>query len=525
MNDTQPTNEFRQTVRDLDECATYSNDEMTAAIRRTGWIVHTGTTHVQQLFDHLASLVLDRDIEQQAHLVLSILAQSLQHFRLQGSNPSDAVENEALIEQVETLYRHLEYPAKARAILLAVLATMGGPKSLAGYVELMTTVPPLDDAGIELAIEPLMKSKTAATMLFPRLLQGIEHASVAPTIIDLANYMKREEFVDEHPATFCVERLQLLLHGLAQRLNALLSHPEAAMTSPEKVNWQVAQSVALGVAICDSLALIGDGSSEKVLREVVALPHRRLRAEGAAALTRLGDEEGKVMLLELLKEPVTRLRVLVYADELGIQSEVDPQYATDEARAESELAMWLQRPGQMGVAPTSLELVDQRRQFWPGFDAQVDCFLFRFEYRMGGGSYANIGIAGPVTFAFAADMADLSPDDIYAAFAGWEVAHEEVYEFDLRDEHVASQHSDVAKMCRRMTDGGWCNVVPIKLGVFFGERILVANAQKEGVDGIALATHEQDVSWYPISSATHPLGPDEVYSIYKGKKLLRTFND
>src|SRR5439155_25590943 len=123
-------------------------------------------------------------------------------------------------------------------------------------------------------------------------------------------------------------------------------------------------------------------------------------------------------LVALAAEPVARLRVLAYADEVGIRDKIEPQFATPEARAEAELCVWLAEPTQYGVPPTSCELVDRRRLHWPGFDDPVECFLFRFQYALtiegeGERSFSNIGIAGPVAHAFIADLGDLSPDDIY----------------------------------------------------------------------------------------------------------------
>ena len=70
---------------------------------------------------------------------------------------------------------------------------------------------------------------------------------------------------------------------------------------------QADEGVSLAVSLCDALALIGDASSTARLREAHEIRHRRLRVEAAAALARLGDEEGEKSLIELAAEPVARL--------------------------------------------------------------------------------------------------------------------------------------------------------------------------------------------------------------------------
>ena len=66
--------------------------------------------------------------------------------------------------------------------------------------------------------------------------------------------------------------------------------------------------------------------------------------EAAAALARLGDEDGKQELVALAAEPVARLRVLAYARELNLLDEVEENYRSPVAEAEAELCAWLAEP-------------------------------------------------------------------------------------------------------------------------------------------------------------------------------------
>ena len=72
-------------------------------------------------------------------------------------------------------------------------------------------------------------------------------------------------------------------------------------------------------------------------------------------------------------------------------------------------------------------------------------------------------------------LADLPPDDIYAAFAGWHVQHEDIYEAPV-DSLSDPQRLDAVRLERRLRDAGYDAIVPQTLGCFFGDKALVATA-------------------------------------------------
>jgi hypothetical protein len=234
------------------------------------------------------------------------------------------------------------------------------------------------------------------------------------------------------------------------------------------------------------------------------------------------DPAGQEALAALAAEPVARLRVLAYAEELGLTDQFDDRFKTPEARAEAELVVWLADPTQMGIPPGKCELIDRRSQYWPGYDDPVECFLFHFSYRLASAVYSNVGIVGPLTHALTADLADLPPDEIYAAFAGWQAEHEELFEVDA-GRLTSTGEREAERLVRRLSDAGYQSIEPVKLGYFFGDRVLVAAAQRGGVPGYTVVD-SNDIDWRPTAPRPRPRGPDEVYCIYKGRKLLKAFN-
>jgi len=426
-------------------------------------------------------------------------------------------------DQIVRLYGALGPAHPSRSQLLQMLAATLQAEDLAAFTALLVEDPPRDRNGVGLALGPLFQTKNYdPAPLFPRLLDAVRHSSVAAAIIDLCNYLTREKLMAEHPATPRKGQLIELLGELVQRLARLGETTDVADQRLPEVALQIEESVSLTVALCDACALLGDKNAIGKLHQALDLPHRRLRTEAAAALARFDEEVGREVLTALAAEPSCRLRVLAYAEELGLLDRVELQFQTPVARAEAELALWLAQPTQIGFPPVRLELFDERSQYWPGFADPVGCFLFRFVYPFPAGDYSNLGIAGPLTHAFSADLADLSPDDIYAAFAGWQAEHEDIFERDV-EVLTDSDRIDVVRLERRLRDAGYEGIQSLQLGSFFGEKMLIARAVRDGQAGIAVAD-PQDVLWFSSAGKSRPLGGTEACCIYKGRKLLRSFN-
>jgi len=428
------------------------------------------------------------------------------------------------VSQVAELYRRFGPQRMARGYLLQLLSASGGRDELSHFCELVVTDPPQDPSAALLALGPLFQHVAYdATVLFPRLLDAIAHPSVAVPVIDLANYLARRGVLKVHPGTERKQPLMQLLGDVVQRLSRIEEHPADQGLSREELAQQIEESIALAVSLCDALALIGDPTVIGKLYQAFEIGHRRLHTEAAAALARFGEEAGKASLAALAADPVTRLRALAYADELGLSDRIDEQFRSPASRAESELALWLAQPAQMGIPPVHIELIDSRTLSWPGYNEPVECFLFRFEYHFGGDQYSNVGIVGPLVRAFAADLLDLPVADIYATFAGWHAQHEDIHEREV-NELTEAQRVDVARLERRLRDEGYDAIQPTLWGMFLGDRVLVARATRSGQSGVAV-TDLQESLWFPAHHRERSIGPAEALCIYKGRRLLGSFNE
>jgi hypothetical protein len=285
---------------------------------------------------------------------------------------------------------------------------------------------------------------------------------------------------------------------------------------------QVADAVALLVPLCDALALVGDTTIVDRLRKALVLSHRRLRTEVAGALARLGDEQGIEVLVQLTAEPVVRTIALAYLEGLGALPRVPQQYRTAVARAEGDLARWLAQPTRFGLPPGEIELFDACTQLWPGYEEPVDCFLFRYDYRLPQGEFSGVGMGAPATYSFYADLQDLSPSDIYAVYAGWSAEHEELTETPAAN--LSQAQSALWEEARQRLEAlGYEEIHLAKLGHFFSQDVPVAVARRGDQHGVLVAD-DQEVLWYPNRGSSRPLGPAEAYYLYKGRKILGAFN-
>ena len=280
--------------------------------------------------------------------------------------------------------------------------------------------------------------------------------------------------------------------------------------------------VALAVSLCDALALIADESSIGKLNQALELKHRRVQCEAAGALAKLGDEHGRERLIELAEEPSARLRAIAYADELDVGDEIDEKFRSDEATAEAELALWLSQPHQMGVPPTHVEFIESRRLLWPSFTDPVDVNLVRFEYNTGTSVYSNIGLTGPAVYTMSCDLADMPIDDIFAIYAGWHAEHPEI--FGVRaGEFNEAQHRAMESYGQHLQHLGYESLEPKLLGIFLDERAGVFAAHREGTECVVITDGLETID-QPTAGRHRPLGPNDLFNLFKGRKMLRTFN-
>jgi hypothetical protein len=479
-----------------------------------------------------------QEIAESDPAVLNALALAVQRLAV-GSDQSEALESEETgageqsvsaagdrldSEQIAAIVLAHPPNATGRHRWMYLLSVMRSAKSLAVLARLLQQRPPQQWDEVGQVLSPLMQhADWDPAQLFPAALDALAHRSVAAPLLDLANFLFRSGRSGEvHPAAQRREMLVTLLGAVADRLGKFEEDPRSFGDSVEEVQAVLHEAVALGVSLCDTLALVGAEEATPQLFKALELRHRRVQCEAAGALARLGVEEGKERLIALAEEPAARLRVIAYADELGIGDRIAAEYRTDVSRAEAELALWLSQPQHMGVPPSRVEVIDSRLQYWPSFERPIDCFLVRFEYDFGDRSYSNVGITGPTVHAAAADLANLPLEDIYAVYAGWHAEHPEIFQVPA-DQWNAAQRRLAEPLTEALDRLGFEQIEPVTLGFFLDEHALVARARRDETECLVV-TDGLETADFATEGRQRPMGPDDLWHLYLGRKMLRTFN-
>ncbi len=421
-----------------------------------------------------------------------------------------------------------EVDAQAAAHSLQILAAQGvagrgDEESLDSLAGVLLDNPPKQWQHAALAISPLWNANIEQLeFFFDRLQDGGMHLSTTAVLLDLANFAVRRKQLAHHPWQAKQQDLIALLNGLVARLEKLQRDPNLFGTNVDEIQSVLADSVALSVAVCDALGWIADSRSSDVLIAAMQLSHRRIQTEAAAALARIGDASGRQRLIDLAQDCVARRRAVAYAEELGFVEEIDENLRTPVALAESELAAWLADPSQFGLPPHSLELIDSRTMFWPSYDTPQDCFLFRFTYHFPAGVVSNIGLAGPASHAFMSDLANLPLDDIYAAFAGWQVEHEEIFEVPAAL-FTPAQRREADRLLSDFEERGFNIVECMGLTFLLGETAVLAKLSQDSRQlwGISDGT---EALHFPLNASPTAMSAEVILAIFRGRKLLRTFN-
>jgi hypothetical protein len=346
------------------------------------------------------------------------------------TDPDSHLYKLVLVQQVALLYSKIHGMGLQRTEgnLLQVLFSSGHSTAIRLGVDFLLSKPPMNWADVSLSLAPLVQSKTwNVEDVFPRLLQSTDPSVLSPAL-DVSNHYFRSRKPAIHPAESEFESLLKILGGLVNQLGMLEENPTQFGDSVSSIQKILFDSVSLSVSLCDTLGQLGKKEAIGKLNQALKLTHRRIQTEAAFALAKLGDKNGEQRLLELASDFACRQRAVAYLEELGIEDRVDEKWTTAAALAESQLASWLAQNEQMGIVPARMELLDQRTLGWPGFDQPQECFLFRFEYDMQDSVFSNLGFAGPMSNSFSDDLANISMEDAYAIFAGWDIDHPDVYE-------------------------------------------------------------------------------------------------
>lgn len=432
-------------------------------------------------------------------------------------------EIDAAADQLAALYGQLTHQHAVRWQLLRTLATLGSDAAITALVEALVGDPPPSRREIDLVYAQLWRHPQLPTsLIYPQLLAALAHPQQAALVLELANHLYRAQGERPHPCTARGAQLERLFVGLVDELNRLEKHPAEFARTTEELSQIVERSTNLAAALADALGLIGAPTAIEALEKAIEVRHRRVQAEAAAALARLGDRKGVERLVKLAHDAVIRTRATAYLEEAGAIDELPPELRTKPAQAEGELVARLAQPQQYGLPPNFVELFDHRRLRWPGFREAVDCFLFRFRYQFPGRSFEGIAMAGPLVHHLPLDFGPLAPFDIYAVYCGWHVEHAEIRRIGV-DALAPADVDAYAELKAEAAERGFQVHLPLELVHFFGTPIWFLDVARDAQTGVLVVSEGQFV-FHPLAGTPRSLGANEIFYLEIGRRILGHFN-
>jgi hypothetical protein len=367
---------------------------------------------------------------------------------------------------------------RSQGVLLQVLFASRVPTAVSLGVDLLVEQPPFEWSDSSLALSALMQSPHQRVEdVFPRILDATSPAVLAPAL-DIANHLCREKGVYPHPAAPRFDALLSLLGAVTQQLASLEENPGRYSDRVSEIQRMLFDGVSLAVSLCHFFALQGDVRAIGKLTQALDLGHRRIKAEAAFALARLGEDRAVDLLLQLMQDDASRPRVMQYAKELGIEERIEPEWCTPLAHAKSQLALWLSQPEQFSLAPQHIELVEHRTLPWPGMDQPQDCFLLRFEYALGNAHLTSIGFAGPYAFAFPFETSGLTNDELFSMFMAQDIEDPNEVSAEWGTQNSDQQHH-VEAWLERLEEVGYQALVVKRSLEFLGRSAVVAHAMNQ----------------------------------------------
>jgi len=429
----------------------------------------------------------------------------------------------AAAEKISEIHAECGSLAVDRHRILQWLAITRQPEAWALCAELLAADPPRDLRRLVEVVAPFWKTQLGPfDRLFPRLLDAVEHPAVASVVLDLTNYLTRSGRLPAHPGRERAEAWAALLGTVVERLEGFEESSRSGGVRDLELAGQVTEVIAVALSLVGSLTLLDHRPAMGKFYRLLALEHRRLRVEAAAALARMEEPAGIEALQALAAEPLVRLRALHYADEVGKLDTIPEEMRRPDAIAEAQVVVRLAEPDLFGVPPRSVEAIDHRELDWPCEDEPCDCFLFRYHYGEEPGGWSSIAMAGPVCHALPVDLQYLEVEDVYAAYAGASVEHPELRQVALEDASPAQQ-AFLRRAQKHLVEAGFREVRPAFLGLFFEIPVLVAETHRNSQAGFAVVDERFQPAWFPRVHA-RGVNAETAYCIYVGRELLKHRN-
>jgi hypothetical protein len=236
------------------------------------------------------------------------------------------------------------------------------------------------------------------------------------SLLDAANQLFLDDWKGKHP--YGSPKGEILLE-------AWLKQPKASY----------ANSATLG------LAFVGEECRKRLLPTAMAYDDEGVKLEAAWVDLKHGGKEGLAMLQKACLEVPNSVQAQDYLEELKHEKEIPAAAKEPGFAAQAKMHRWLRHPNELGEAPLTLEIYDQRELVWPPAEkegksaAKLPVALLKFTYKSDDKVKTGYGMAGGMTWSFFDEYSTPpQPESLYLQHCTLELNREARSEQPAREE-------------------------------------------------------------------------------------------
>lgn len=262
--------------------------------------------------------------------------------------------------------------AEGRRTVLRILTKVDSPEAASQFVALVVRYAPRGQLA-PLPVDAWTDEPVHAAALFPAVMELARVPAYSFSVYHLAlRYAEEGALKPEalQPYAAQIHDAYLLKKG---RLLALQGPPGGSWIQGDEYDSLRDH----GALLLDLMRFIPSGESESAAREALAFPDPWLNLPAATTLLNGGREVDAAVLERIAAAPETRNWLLWTLQDMGRASLFPSRYLNQEALAESNLALWLRHPAELGHPPSAMELVSVITDDDPK-EGPLDTYLFKF---------------------------------------------------------------------------------------------------------------------------------------------------
>jgi acetyl esterase/lipase len=205
--------------------------------------------------------------------------------------------------------------------------------------------------------------------------------------------------------------------------------------------WLKQPKASFAVSATLGLAFVGDECRKRLLPAAYAYNDQKVKLEAAWVDLKHGGKEGLTMLQKACLEIPNSVLAQDYLEELDHEEDIPAAAREPAFAAQAKMHNWLAHPNELGEAPLTLDIYDQRELVWPPVhedgkpQKKSPVALLKFTYKTDDKIKTGYGMVGGMTWSFFVEYpTPPSPESLYLQHCTLELNRETKSEKPAREE-------------------------------------------------------------------------------------------